>query len=145
MPLSIITLRRTFRYALSTKGEMEIDGKRIYTLEPTWRDLEQGEQKVAGKTAVPAGTYRITLYYSPRHRRTVPLLHDVPGFSYVEIHPGNYPEDSEGCILPGLGTVECGGCHWVMSSLKALSIIMQHLRHELRKGNSLALEIIDDF
>lgn len=47
---------------------------------------------------IPAGRYKITLYKSPVHG-SVPLLHDVPGRSWIEIHAGNYERDSKGCIL----------------------------------------------
>lgn len=48
--------------------------------------------------AVPCGTYRVTLYQSPSHG-LVPLLHDVPGRSMIEIHEGNFEWNSKGCIL----------------------------------------------
>ena len=50
--------------------------------------------------AIPIGTYIITLYDSPEHG-TVPLLHDVPGRSMIEIHEGNWEHNSLGCILVG--------------------------------------------
>ena len=50
--------------------------------------------------AVPAGRYKVTLYNSPIHG-LVPLLHEVPGRSFIEIHAGNWEKDSKGCILIG--------------------------------------------
>jgi len=32
----------------------------------------------------------------------VPLLGNVPGHAYVEIHPGNFEIDTHDCLLPGL-------------------------------------------
>lgn len=50
--------------------------------------------------AVPTGTYKITLYESPKHG-LVPLLNDVKGRTMIEIHEGNFEYDSKGCILVG--------------------------------------------
>lgn len=62
---------------------------------------DQGEGKIYGRTAIPAGTYEITLEYSQRFKRDLPYLHDVPFFTSILIHAGNGPDDTEGCILVG--------------------------------------------
>ena len=51
---------------------------------------------------IPNGTYKVTLFDSPRFGYKVPLLHDVPGRDMIEIHPGNLETDSKGCILVGM-------------------------------------------
>jgi hypothetical protein len=38
---------------------------------------------------------------SPRFGMNVPHILDVPGRDYILIHPGNFPEDTEGCVLVG--------------------------------------------
>lgn len=50
---------------------------------------------------IPAGTYSLTVYDSPHAGHPVPLLQDVPDRDEIEIHCGNYPCDSKGCILVG--------------------------------------------
>ena len=75
-------------------------GKTYKTLEPAYRGTSQ---KIKGKTAIPLGIYDMTRYPSPRNRRIVPLLQNVPGFEYVEIHVGNFVHDTAGCILIGTG------------------------------------------
>lgn len=57
--------------------------------------------KVYGKTAIPTGTYTIMMTYSPKYKKKMPQVMKVPGFEGIRIHPGNGPEDTLGCILPG--------------------------------------------
>ena len=66
-----------------------------YTLEPPDRN------NMRSKSCIPAGKYYARLYPSPRFRRTVILLEDVPDRDYIEIHPGNFIGHTTGCILPG--------------------------------------------
>ena len=80
-----------------TIGDLFVDGVReCFTLE----DCVRGE-KIAGKTAIPAGNYEVTITFSNRFQKKLPLLHDVPNFEGVRIHTGNTAENTEGCILVG--------------------------------------------
>ena len=72
----------------------------------------QKQQRLAGETRIPAGTYdvrlrteggfhgRYTAKYGDFHKG---MLHvqDVPGFEYILIHTGNTDEHTEGCLLVG--------------------------------------------
>lgn len=85
-----------------TLGTLAIDDKHeCYTVEDFDRHLEEGGEKVYGRSAIPRGTYRVVITWSPKYRRRMPLLLDVPGFQGIRIHSGNTAEDSEGCIIVG--------------------------------------------
>ncbi len=51
--------------------------------------------------AIPTGRYKVGLYPSPHFNRLMPILQDVPGRQNILIHWGNYPQNSDGCILVG--------------------------------------------
>jgi len=51
--------------------------------------------------AIPEGTYSLSTIHSEHFGCRVLLLANVPDFSNVEIHFGNFPKDTHGCILVG--------------------------------------------
>lgn len=114
-----LTLNRIFRGAEYTIGKLYIDGQYFCdTLEDPVRTLpafcpttSRGTpctcpEKVYARTAIPSGTYKITMENSPRFKRVLPLLHDVPHFLGVLIHSGNDADDTAGCILAGSNKVK---------------------------------------
>ena len=70
------------------------DGYVCQTLEDPVRDV-----KIANETAIPSGTYRVTITMSARFGKPLPLLANVPNFSGIRIHSGNTTADTSGCIL----------------------------------------------
>lgn len=83
-------------------GELYVDGVLLgQTLEDQDRQLENGGEKVYGDSAIPRGSYRVTLSMSVRFGRVMPEVHDVPGFTGVRIHSGNDEVDTLGCPLLG--------------------------------------------
>lgn len=110
-----------------TIGRLYVNGKFFCnTLENTDRGLDQAmpldelqKIKVFGKTAIPTGTYRITMgrkspkfskinYYRDFCGGYVPRLLHVPGFEGVLIHRGNREDATEGCLLVGDNTSKGG-------------------------------------
>ena len=48
---------------------------------------------------VPALIYRVQVTNSPRFKRLLPVLQQVPGRAGIRFHRGTKPEHSHGCIL----------------------------------------------
>ena len=106
----IITLKRIYKKGIFTLGALQIqtESNREFlmnryfcdTLEPHAIDWRK-EEKVAGKTAIPTGRYRVVMSYSNTYKRRMPYLLNVPHFTGIMIHTGNTAEDTRGCILVG--------------------------------------------
>lgn len=72
------------------------------TLEDPVRGLgPQGGGKIPGATAIPEGTYEVIVNVSPKFKRELPRLVNVPFFDGILIHRGNTAVDTAGCILVG--------------------------------------------
>jgi hypothetical protein len=114
-----LLLQRAASSANSTIGELFINGKHeCYTLEDVVRPV-----KLAGVTAIPAGDYEVVITYSERFKCPMPLLLNVPNYSGVRIHVGNYPANTEGCILVG----QSKGVDQINNSKAAFSQLFEQL------------------
>lgn len=104
-----LELKRRFKGPDYTIGDLYINGKFFSnTLEDTDRNLTQytpigiiQKIKVSGETAIPTGRYKIIINKSPKFKRDLPRLQNVPGFTGILIHRGNTNRDTSGCILVG--------------------------------------------
>ena len=94
------TIGNLYLNVLTDEGQ-ESWQKLCDTLEPQWRNLKHGEQKVWRETAIPEGTYAVAVLWSNKFRRWLPKLLCVPDFEGILIHNGNTPRHTEGCILVG--------------------------------------------
>jgi len=57
------------------------------------------EVKIQNETAIPAGEYNCIISFSPRFKREMPILLNVPFFSGVRIHNGKDKNSTEGCLI----------------------------------------------
>ena len=106
MRLTLIRIANRPTYCI---GKLYIDG--VYfcdTIEDTDRGLKDEmteeeilKKKVKGETAIPTGIYPVTITYSPKYKKNMPLISNVKGYSGIRIHSGNTSKDTEGCLIVG--------------------------------------------
>lgn len=133
----LIEVKREYKKKDYTIGKMYIDGEYFCdTLEDTDRGLAQGmalsslkEMKEYGKTAIPTGEYVLTITYSNRFAKMMPLINDVPAFSGARIHPLNSSKETEGCI--GVGICDNPNKDWIRDSRNTYNKLMRILEYRL--------------
>ena len=81
-----INLIRTRREGKAVHGTMRVGERDIETLENA-------------DYIIPDGTYQVSVTYSLRFKKMMPLIGNVPGRSGIRIHGGTKPEHSTGCVL----------------------------------------------
>lgn len=89
-----LALYRDSFTAKSTQGEMMVGSS-------VWQTLELPKKDGLPGSCIPAGRYRVTVAWSNHFQRRMPLIVGIPNRSEIEIHWGDYPEDTRGCILVG--------------------------------------------
>ena len=98
--INLLILRDTFTEK-STIGRLFLNGELLCdTLELPYRDNQKSI------SSIPIGEYKVRLR-TARESATRDYLHllieDVKDRSYVLVHAGNFPKDTRGCILVGVG------------------------------------------
>lgn len=100
----------------ATVSRIAVDGQFVcFGLEDEYR-----EDKVAGETRIPAGTYDVRLRteggFHERYRKRFGAMHrgmlhiqNVENFTFVLIHCGNTDDDTTGCLLVGTDAVTTPG------------------------------------
>lgn len=79
-----------------TFGSIDVGSMTLYTLEEPWRNNARGE------SCIPQGVYQLRPIIRPNGKMAIAVV-SVPGRDNILIHVGNTTDDTEGCILPGLG------------------------------------------
>ena len=83
-------------------------------------------------SCIPLGVYPVVWTYSPRFKRHMYLVSQVPGRSGIRLHTANWPHDLEGCIGPGRKLAKFGkpkpawGVTNSGSTLHEIESIMNH-------------------
>ena len=130
--MNLLLLRKIFT-AESTIGELLIEGAHeCVTLEDVVRD-----HKIPDVTAIPSGTYAVTIGPSPKFNRIMPHVQNVPGYAGILIHWGNTAKDTAGCILVGRSEAK----NFIGSSREAFEILFGKLEQASDNGHSISLTI----
>lgn len=147
---------RAWKKDTYTVSRLFVDGKRFYeVLEDKDRGLKQSDSKekikaikVPGETAIPKGTYGITLNVtSPKYaavkwywdfcKGKMPRLLNVPGFEGILIHPGSSALDSAGCLLCGRNTAKGR----LTSSRETFKALYKKMEAAAKRGEDITIEI----
>ena len=92
-----LTLTRTRQTGKAVLGKLVIPFSQI--------PLSEGEPDSTVDTIenadfiIPAGTYPLARTWSPKFKKLLPIVEDVPDREGIRIHRGTIPEHSTGCIL----------------------------------------------
>ena len=118
--INLLLIRDTFSEK-STIGELFLNGERMCdTLENPWLDNQRNI------SCIPAGVYDVRLRLA-RESASRDYLHllvqDVPNRDFILVHRGNYPSQTQGCILVGLGTEQ----DVVHNSVLAMDLLIKEI------------------
>lgn len=123
----------------STFGQLYIDGK--YMCE-TLEDLDRGKApKIKHQTAIPVGTYNLVITMSPRFKRLMPLIENVPNFEGVRLHCGVNHTHTSGCLLVGMNRID----NSLTESRKAYDLVFPILKEAQDNGEKISITILRNY
>ncbi len=96
--MNVLHLRRLY-LPTCTLGVLTGHDIVMFTMEKPWKD------NARNISCIPEGTYDVVPNNSPTFGESF-LVKDVPNRSHILFHGGNYVDDTQGCILPGLAIVD---------------------------------------
>jgi len=88
---------------------------------------EERAIKLMHETAIPKGTYKVILSFSPRFQQRMPLLLNVPNFTGIRVHFGTTDDSSSGCPIVGFKRGVYKGQPAVFDSRVAFKALMERL------------------
>ena len=141
-------LSRTKKNPVSTLGYLSIDGRfECVTLEDKWRPdpnpaTPANEAKVYGETCIPAGRYKLAKHWSPKFKKWMIEVCNVPGFTGILIHSGNTDKDTRGCLLVGQKVVNDD---YIQGGSVAMPALFAKVYPLLDRGEDVWVNITDDF
>lgn len=129
-----LLLKRRYKGPTYTVGSLYLNGKYFCdTIEDKVRDLTK-EPKVKHKTAIPEGTYKVIVNMSPKFKRELPRLLNVPHFEGILIHEGTTAEHTSGCVILGENKIKGK----VINSAKYVKELIALLKKD--SNNSIKIE-----
>lgn len=107
--MKAVKLHRLWADSNQTTGVLVVydaNGQPIFIAPCIERGDRNNEQSVSN---VPAGIYPLVLEHSPRFKKDLYELKNVPNRSECKIHASNYWNQLNGCIAPGQALKEISG------------------------------------
>ena len=95
--LTILLTRKTIK-GNAVAGEMIIPFSQCRLYHPDEKDVVV-ETLENADFIIPTGTYPLSVTYSPKFKKNLPLIEEVPEREGIRIHMGTKPEHSTGCVL----------------------------------------------
>lgn len=87
--------------------------------------------------SIPVGTYSVEMYPSAKFKGMRPIIKNVPKRSGILIHEGNYPHQTQGCILVGKNSAV-----GVLSQSKSY---LNYLISKIQKASDVSITIEERF
>ncbi|WP_052732692.1 DUF5675 family protein [Hymenobacter terrenus] len=138
-PLSVVATRKWYT-TKSTISEVTIDGVFFcHLLEDVVRPTTA--KKVYGKTAIPAGTYKLILSVSNRFKVLMPEVLKVLGYLGIRLHSGNSDVDTDGCGI--VGTYDPKTPDWVSNSRTTFAKLMTVLQKAVADKRPMSIQYVD--
>lgn len=124
-----LTLTRLVRTDFATYGQLstEANEKLCVTLERPYVDANGDGVTDHDVSCIPSGTFTFRRRRSPKRGYDVFDTEAVPGRSAIEIHKGNLPSDSQGCVLVGTAFGDFGTKRGITGSAAAFDRFMERM------------------